>query len=420
MYEQIKENHINRIKFTHMCEKKFKTSVLSITFSIPLGKQNSLSALLPNVLIRGTQNYENFSKISKKLDSLYGSRILPIIRKSGSTLAIGFIVDIIDERFINDNLTQQVIQLLIEIIKKPAIQNNLLIEEYVNSEKQNLIDKISRLKSNTKTYVVRRMKEIMYENEPFGLCEYGTIEEIENITPKSLTQHLKYILQNSPIQIFYCGSLEKEYISKLFLSEFENKKYSFKILNPKNANLTKNPKTIQEKMSVSQGKLAMGFRSNIFFDNEKYPAFMLFSYILGGYTGSRLFRYIREKLSLCYYISSSIDKYTGCLTVTSGVDTKNSELVQDEILMQIKDIQNGNINNQEIEFAKKVITDNLKSMYDNPLYLENFFQSAAMNGIDICIEKLYKDISNVNSEQIKDVSNMIKLDTIYFIKGGDL
>ena len=92
------------IKLTCLQAKQFKTSVLSVTMTVPLGENNAFAAILPHVLLRGTQTYPNMLSISRKLDTLYGARIIPLVRKAGANLAIGFIADVIDERFAKDNL----------------------------------------------------------------------------------------------------------------------------------------------------------------------------------------------------------------------------------------------------------------------------------------------------------------------------
>ena len=59
--------------------KKFKTSMLGITFLEPLAEETaSLNALLPKVLRRGTRNYPDMETLSAALDDLYGGGIEPL------------------------------------------------------------------------------------------------------------------------------------------------------------------------------------------------------------------------------------------------------------------------------------------------------------------------------------------------------
>ena len=71
---------------------------------------------------------------------------------------------------------------------------------------------------------------------------------------------------------------------------------------------------------MTQGKLAMGFRTGIDAWDEDYPALMLLNAVYGGTTTSKLFLNVREKLSLCYYASSGLMKYKDVMLVSSGVE----------------------------------------------------------------------------------------------------
>lgn len=407
------------ITLTHLKATQFKTSVLSVSFTVSLSENNAFSAVLPYVLLRGTTKHPDMLSIERKLDLLYGARIFPLVRKAGSNLSVGFIADIIDQRFAKDDLTSKIISLISELFTMPKTENGFLLDDYVQSEKQNLVDRINRLKSDPRSYVVRRMREIMYENEPFGMCEFGTVQGVQAITKENLTEYLNNLLQNSPMNVFYCGSVEKEHIASAFEFAFPNKKCTVKPAQNILIDAPAEPKHITETMPVSQGKLAMGFRSGICANDAQYPALMLFSCMLGGYTGSRLFRHVREKLSLCYYASSSVDKFSGCLTVTSGIENKNAELVEREVITQIDDMKNANITEQELLDAKRTILDSLKSMKDSPVVLESFLQDCIVNSISLSLDKLYDSIQTISLDDIVKVAKNLTLDTVYFMKGGD-
>ena len=79
-------------------------------------------------------------------------------------------------------------------------------------------------------------------------------------------------------------------------------------------------KRIDEDMPVNQGKLVIGMRSGVTLHDPDYPAMLMFNEIFGGGVTSKLFMNVREKMSLCYYCSSSYTSVTGCMMVDSGVE----------------------------------------------------------------------------------------------------
>lgn len=81
--------------------KKFKTSLLAVTFVEPLTAEHvALHALLPKVLHRGTQAHPDMQALSAALDELYGGSIQPILRKKGEVQCIGFWGSFLDEAFL--------------------------------------------------------------------------------------------------------------------------------------------------------------------------------------------------------------------------------------------------------------------------------------------------------------------------------
>ena len=73
------------------------------------------------------------------------------------------------------------------------------------------------------------------------------------------------------------------------------------------------PQTIKEKLHINQSKLVLGLKIDKMTDFELRYVLSVYSYILGGGPDSKLFKNVREKNSLCYYISSQPFLYTVCL-----------------------------------------------------------------------------------------------------------
>lgn len=102
--------------------KKFKTSMLSVTFLEPLTADHaSLNALLPKVLRRGTQRHPDMESLSAALDDLYGGGIEPILRKKGEVQCIGFWGSFLDDAFVpqKTHILEEATALLGELVLRP-------------------------------------------------------------------------------------------------------------------------------------------------------------------------------------------------------------------------------------------------------------------------------------------------------------
>ena len=125
--------------------KKFKTSLLAVTFVEPLTAEHAaLHALLPKVLHRGTQTHPDMQALSAALDELYGGSIQPILRKKGEVQCIGFWGSFLDEAFLpaGTSILEEATALLGELVLAPAGERGTFVPAYVGSEKKNLIDQI--------------------------------------------------------------------------------------------------------------------------------------------------------------------------------------------------------------------------------------------------------------------------------------
>ena len=118
---------------------------------------------------------------------------------------------------------------------------------------------------------------------------------------------------------------------------------------------------VTEVMDVNQGKLSLGYRCT----TEDVPAMILANLIFGGTSNSKLFMNVREKLSLCYYASSSYARSKNIMTVSSGVERKDCDRAMEEIARQLTAVQNGEWEDWEQDGALQAMLSSLTSLPDS-------------------------------------------------------
>ena len=173
-------------------------------------------------------------------------------------------------------------------------------------------------------------------------------------------------------------------------------------------------------MSVSQGKLALGFRLNAVADGQSnlHYAALMFNEIFGGSPASKLFLNVREKMSLCYYCSSSYDRYTGTMTVSSGIENKNKETVQKAILSELNDIKNKKISSTELDAAKKSLLNGYRQIEDNPYDLQSYYANRAFFGFCEDIELAKSKIISVTVDDISNIAAETVCDSVFSVEGS--
>ena len=180
------------------------------------------------------------------------------------------------------------------------------------------------------------------------------------------------------------------------------------------------PNVIEEVMDVNQGKLAMGWRTGgITVWEEECPALVLCSAVFGGTSMSKLFMNVRERLSLCYYASSALEKQKGLMIVSSGIEFQNYETAKREILAQLEDVKAGEITDDELEGARRILINQYRSIEDEQGRMEEYWLGQAAAGTEDAPGTLAAQLETVTGEQIAQVARKLELDTVYFLKGKE-
>ena len=405
---------------------KFKTSMLSVTFLEPLTAEHaSLNALLPKVLRRGTQRHPDMEALSAALDDLYGGGIEPILRKKGEVQCLGFWGSFLDDAFVPEgtNILENAAALLGELILSPAGEGDTFLPAYVESEKENLVNKIRGQVNDKLQYALARLRALMCQGEAYGLDKLGTEEQVRAITGESLYARYQEILETAPVYLYYCGSADPGRVEKAFREAFAALPKTQRRQIPQTqvvAAPKESLRRFQDAMDVGQGKLILGFRTGGGFrDQASVARGLLFNAIYGGTTTSKLFLNVREKLSLCYFASSSLAQNKGLLQVYSGVEFANFQKAEEEILAQLAACQKGEISQEEVQAARRSVMGSLRTTLDAQGRLEEYWLNRFVSSTEFAPEALAEEVSKVTLEQVVQVAQAVQLDSIYTLQGKE-
>lgn len=405
---------------------KFKSSYLSVTLLTPLSAETaSANALIPSVLRRGTAIHPDMESLSAALDELYGGAIEPLVRKKGETQCLGFVASFLDDAYAleGESILEPAANLLGELLLKPARENSGFRTEYVDSERANLIDRLRGQINDKRTYATHRLTELMCGEEAYGVDKLGTEKSAAAITSDVLWQRYQDLLSTAAIEVYYCGSAAPERVEealKAALSALPVNEFRLVPDCEVRLHAGPEPQVVEEAMDVTQGKLAMGFRTGgMTCWEEEFPALLLCNSIFGGSTLSKLFMNVREKLSLCYYASSGLEKMKGLVLVSSGIEFDKYQTARDEILTQLEAVRRGEVEQWELEGARRTLISAYLSALDEPGRLEDFWLGQAVAGLEESPEILADRLEQVTLEQVAESAQKLELDTIYFLKGKE-
>lgn len=399
---------------------KFKTACFSVNFLRPhTAADAAFDALLPSVLLRATERYPDIRSISMQLDALYGASLGTLIRRKGEVKLMGFYADFIEDRFLpeGESVFAPILELTEEILFHPLTQNGVFCEQNVEGEKQNLINAMEAEMNDKRTYAVAKMLRAMCEKEAYGVPRLGRAEDVRAITPETLWAHYQKVLKTSRIELFYEGQKSPEEAAEAFRKLFAGKQpETCTPVGTRVIRAAEKTRELSQSMDVTQGKLVIGLRTGITVEDADYPALLLLNAVYGAGVTSKLFVNVREKMSLCYYASSSLEKYKGVMVVSSGVDFGNFETAKTAILRELEDCKCGKITSEELESARRAVLSALRASQDSPAQLDEFYMGTSIAKMDD-FEELTKKVADLTVEDLTAAAQKLTVDTIYFLKG---
>ena len=397
---------------------KYKTNLMSVFLTSKLSRDDiTKKALILTVLRRGTNNLKTQEKISKKLEELYGASFDCGIDKLGDKHVLKFYVESLNEQYLyqKEDILSQSLNILFDIVFNPLLENGAFKQEYIDEEKQNLRIIIEGQKDNKAAYATQRCIEEMYKEKPYGLYKYGYVEDLEKIDSKNLYEAYLDLIKSCKIDIFVSGdfdekTLEEKVKSNQQISKLEPRKVEYLDEESESSN-TQEENIVRENMQISQGKLNIGL--DVLSDNKS--AVSVYNAILGGGANSKLFQNVREKASLAYSAGSIYIKPKSKIIIKTGIEHKNYEKALQIIKEQIDDMKNGEFSDEDIQHAKELIIASFKAMQDEQDSEISFYFGREIQKESKDIDKQIKEVSEVTKQNIVDVANKIKINTIFFL-----
>ena len=414
-----------RIKLTHIKTDKFKKARFTFNFVLPITRERSyLNSMIVPVSFWGTEKYRDFRALCIRSEELYASGITDVNSKIGDTQIIGIHASMLNEEFISESdkaSNFSVIDGVLDIISQ-LILHPLFRDQDIESERSNQIKRVRSRKNDAFGYAKYRFSKALFENSPSGYPLIGEEEQLSSFCADDLLAAYSDVINNAPIEIFYCGALDEKKVTeliKLYFPDFVSESFDTDALTrysfPREA---ASVKRIVESGEYRQGNLLVGFRTGTFLSDKDFYATEMMNQIYGDGSCSKLFMHLREEKSLCYFCASNYDEARGVIVVGSGINNSDFEEALDGILSQLESIKNGEISDEELFAARKTIVSDCRAAEDHPGDYEAFEKTYRLFGGPRNIEEYREGILNVTKEDICAAARKLTLDTVYFLEGN--
>ncbi len=396
--------------------KRFNTTLLTYNFYVPLNAESMATySLLPYLLTSCSEQFRDYIDLNIRLLELYGADLSCSATKCGDCFHIKIGISVINDELSFDETkpVSAAAELISGLLFAPAVDGKSFYDIDIDREKCKTIERIEGEINNKRAFARTRLLAEMFGEDPYGKFSYGTVEEVKSITGEELYTLWRKMLETAAVRINVVGrSLPAEV--------FDCAKELFSNINRHSITDTtrfiklpecETVKDVTERFGVTQGKLAMGFTSELHGSIKDSAALTLCTDIFGGGPYSKLFENVREKQSLCYYCSASSRRSKGFITVESGIEEQNADKVIAAVINELEDIKNGSFDDITLQSSKKAIIDSLLGYYDNASALDIWY-SREINDL-YTPEQAADIILKVTREDVIAAAKGIKLHTVY-------
>ncbi|MEH7073565.1 pitrilysin family protein [Neobacillus drentensis] len=417
-----KITNLNGFKLHVIPTEKYKTNTLIWKMKAPLTKEDvTKRALLPQVLQSSSAKFPSTTALRSYLDELYGATLYVDLSKKGEYHVMSFSLEIANEKFLSDPspLLRKGFELLADILTNPNKKGNGFDAETVEKEKRTLKQRIQSVFDDKMRYSNVRLIQEMCKGEPYALEVNGDATYVDAITSENLYEYYQNAFQQDEMDLYIIGDVNEEEVKKYAseLLQFENR--TSKKLDQQKVNINRQVNEVKEQQDVKQGKLNIGYRTNIVYGDPDYFALQVFNGIFGGFSHSKLFINVREKASLAYYAASRLESHKGLMMVMSGIDLKNYDQAVGIIHDQLEAMKNGDFTEEELVQTKAVIQNQILETIDTSRGLTEILYHNVVSDANINLDAWLEEMQKVTKEEIVAVAKKIETDTIYFLTGTE-
>lgn len=411
---------------SHIRTDKFKTACMSLNLLAPLKRESAaMNALIPYVLRRGCTAFPDMEALAARLEELYGTVIEPQVRQVGEIQCPGFFVSLPEGDFLpqGEDLLKSVCALLGQLLLSPVTRGGLFLPQVVDSEREKALERIRARLNDKRAYANYRCLEEMCCCEDYAVGRYGSEADCAAIRYQKLSKHYRALLQSAPVEIIYCGRSPlpavAEALGEALLGLPRGELYEELGTDVRMNALEAQPRFLEERLAVSQGRLVLGFRLGECMEEPELPELYVFNAVYGEGSASKLFMNVRERLQLCYYAASALDVNKGLMLAFAGVAFDKREAAQNEMLAQLAAMARGEISDEELQSARAAVASDCRMLCDSQYALEGFYFTHALDGLDCAPEELAELAENVDREAVARIAAGLECDMVYFLRGED-
>lgn len=407
------------IGYTAVIDPKFKTNTIKVRFILPISPEKAAAfSLASSMLTTSCRKFPSISALNRRMNRLYGASASVDVSKLGDFQIITASFTAIDNRYAleNEDILGELMETLKDCLFDPNVTDGGFSPVEYAIKAKDLLDTIDADINNKRGYALRQCSRLAYQDEPSSYPCSGTREDVLSLTPVSAYNAYKEMLEKASVEIFYVGPESQpaipDELGKAFAAVKRTAPPMPEFITP--SPIKPEPVYQTEVMAVNQCKMVLAFKT----DHSDHTNMILMNLLYGGTPFSMLFTNVREKLSLCYYCSSSYSDTKRTVFVDCGVEKANIEKAKDEIIRQLKALADGEFSEELLEDTRLSAYNSIKTFGDTPGSYVRWHFTELVRGIRRNVAETIEAYKSVTKADIMAAAASLKLDSVYIMEAS--
>ncbi len=408
--------------YLHVSQNLHHKSVRIDVFLVSdlLYPDHTYTYLVSRLCERGSRNYPSIRDLNARLDELFGTYFLTDTLNLAGNSLLHLSVDIIDSeyclRFGGNNPLNNACSFLFEVLFEPNLDLDGYPENVLAHEKKIIERDLESMLNDKLDYARNRCIEETGRGTVWALSSPGRFSDIENIDEKIIWEYHKNLILTCPIHVFLNGNLTEREVLMLetsLLQLLPQRQPCGISLKP--ALKPRSHRKIFEIQSLSQAKYVVSHYTGPVLDMEFYSKLLVFNSLWGGDSHGILFRDLREKRGICYYVDSQVERFSGAIYTIVSCSDGDFDIVSRSIDLALNYIRQQQFPEEFLIQSKALIRSRLISAtFDRDSNLR-IYLSSIITEHEFELHKLSECVNHVTAHGVSEVANDLAKGVEYFL-----
>jgi predicted Zn-dependent peptidase len=357
-------------------------------------EENGMAHFLEHLVFKGGEKYPTYKDVNETAERLGGT-----LNAYTSHDLVAFHITVRAEA------ASEAIDLLSDFVARPRLD-----AEELNRERGVVIQEINRAYDQPSTVAEYLIDRAAFGEHPLGRTVLGPEENLRSFTREGIVAFRERRWAGATGGAFLVGNVEylpdPDLLAEMFARFPTLEQPEPYVPAPKFA-----PETMVEQRDTNQSHLRMIYRPGVDVgDVKERAALSIYSTLLGGSMGSRLFEEIREKRGLCYSVYALAHAFADVpiLQLGSGLDSAKCIEAYARMREIVDELRNEGPTREEVDRARAYAAGRLVLAFENTNAVARYGASQKIVfGEDVDPDAAIAALDAVTFDEVREVASSV-------------